>query len=396
MHIAIYLPSLRGGGAERAMATLANGFADRGLKVDLVLAQAEGPYLSEVSPGVRVVNLQSGRVLPSLPGLVRYLRRERPQAVLSALNHANVIAVVARMLAGVPVRLVVSERNNVSLSGSSSKNLRSRVVPHMMRWAYRKADGVTAVSGGVADDLANAINLPRDRISVIFNPVVTPELIVSGGVADDLANAINLPRDRISVIFNPVVTPELIEKSRMPLEHPWLGEGKPPVILGVGRLTPQKDFSTLIHAFAQVRTVRDCRLVILGEGELRAELEQLVASLGVQDSVQLPGFADNPFAWMSRVRLFVLSSRWEGLPNVLIQAMACGAAVVSTNCPSGPDEILEGGKWGRLVPVGDVEALAEALSENLQVLDVVNSIERAMFFNVENAINAYLRLLMPR
>lgn len=363
MHIAIYLPSLRGGGAERAMATLANGFADRGLKVDLVLVRAEGPYLSEVSPGVRIVDLQSNRVLTSLPGLVRYLRRERPQAMLSALNHANVIAVVARMLAGVPVRLVVSERNNVSLSGSSSKNLRSRVVLHMMRWAYRKTDGVTAVSGGVADDLANAINLPRDRISVIFNPVVTPELI---------------------------------EKSRMPLKHPWLGEGKPPVILGVGRLTPQKDFVTLIRAFAQVRTVRNCRLVILGEGELRAELEQLVASLGVQDNVQLPGFADNPFAWMSRVRLFVLSSRWEGLPNVLIQAMACGTAVVSTDCPSGPDEILEGGKWGKLVPVGDVEALAEALSENLQVLDVVNSIERAMFFNVENAINAYLRLLMPR
>lgn len=362
MHIAIYLPSLRGGGAERAMATLANGFADRGLKVDLVLAQAEGPYLSEVSPGVRVVNLQSGRVLPSLPGLVRYLRRERPQAVLSALNHANVIAVVARMLAGVPVRLVVSERNNVSLSGSSSKNLRSRVVPHMMRWAYRKADGVTAVSGGVADDLANAINLPRDRISVIFNPVVTPELI---------------------------------EKSRMPLEHPWLGEGKPPVILGVGRLTPQKDFSTLIHAFAQVRTVRDCRLVILGEGELRAELEQLVASLGVQDSVQLPGFADNPFAWMSRVRLFVLSSRWEGLPNVLIQAMACGTAVVSTDCPSGPDEILEGGKWGRLVPVGDEEALAEAMVTLLgmpenQLSDVR---QRAGGFRPELAVDAYLKIL---
>ena len=359
MHIAIYLPSLRGGGAERAMVTLANGFADRGLKIDLVLAQAEGPYLSEVSPGVRVVNLQSGRVLPSLPGLVRYLRRERPQAVLSALNHANVIAVVARMLAGVPVRLVVSERNNVSLSGSSSKNLRSRVVPHMMRWAYRKADGVTAVSGGVADDLANAINLPRDSISVIFNPVVTPELI---------------------------------EKSRVPLEHPWLGEGKPPVILGVGRLTPQKDFSTLIRAFARVRTVRDCRLVILGEGELRAELEQLVTSLGLADSVKLPGFAENPFAWMSRVRLFVLSSRWEGLPNVLIQAMACGAAVVSTDCPSGPDEILEGGKWGKLVPVGDVEALAEAISENLQISDTTNSIGRAMFFNVENAVNEYLKL----
>ncbi|HNS59257.1 MAG TPA: glycosyltransferase [Nitrosomonas europaea] len=362
MHIAIYLPSLRGGGAERAMATLANGFADRGLKVDLVLVRAEGPYLSEVSPGVRIVDLQSNRVLTSLPGLVRYLRRERPQAMLSALNHANVIAVVARMLAGVPARLVVSERNNVSLSGSSSKNLRSRVVLHMMRWAYRKTDGVTAVSGGVADDLANAINLPRDRISVIFNPVVTPELI---------------------------------EKSRMPLKHPWLGEGKPPVILGVGRLTPQKDFVTLIRAFAQVRTVRNCRLVILGEGELRAELEQLVASLGVQDNVQLPGFADNPFAWMSRVRLFVLSSRWEGLPNVLIQAMACGAAVVSTDCPSGPDEILEGGKWGRLVPVGDEEALAEAMVTLLEMPEnqLSDVRQRAGGFRPELAVDAYLKIL---
>ena len=362
MHIAIYLPSLRGGGAERAMVTLANGFSDKGLQVDLVLACAEGPYLAEVSPGVRVVDLQSNRVLTSLPALVRYLRRERPQAMLSALNHANVIAVVARMLAGIPVRLVVSERNNVSLSGSSLKNLRSRVVFHMMRWAYRRADGVTAVSGGVADDLAKAINLPRDRISVVFNPVVTPELI---------------------------------KKSRMPLDHPWLGEGKPPVILGVGRLTPQKDFATLIRAFAQVRAVHDCRLVILGEGELRVELEMLATSLGIRDSIQFPGFAENPFAWMSRVRLFVLSSRWEGLPNVLIQAMACGAAVVSTDCPSGPDEILEGGKWGKLVPVGDVNALAKAISENLQTPDMVNSAERAMFFNVGNAVNAYLRLLMP-
>lgn len=360
MHIAIYLPSLRGGGAERVMVTLANGFADLGLKVDLVLARAEGPYLSEVSPAVRVVDLQASRVLISLPGLVRYLRRERPQTMLSALNHANVIAVVARMLAGVPVCLVVSERNNVSLSGSSSKNLRSRVVLYMMRWAYRKVDGVTAVSRGVADDLANTINLPRDRISVIFNPVVTPELI---------------------------------EKSRMPLEHPWLGEGKPPVILGVGRLTPQKDFSILIRAFARVRAEYDCRLVILGEGELRGELEQLVASLGIADSVQLPGFAENPFVWMSRVRLFVLSSRWEGLPNVLIQAMACGAAVVSTDCPSGPDEILEGGRWGKLVPVGDVEALAKAIAASLKNTDTTASVKRAMSFNVENAVNAYLKIL---
>ena len=362
MHIAIYLPSLRGGGAERAMVTLANGFADRGLKVDLVLVRAAGPYLSEVSPGVRIVDLQSNRVLTSLPSLVRYLRRERPLAMLSALSHANIIAIVARMLAGVHVRLVVSERSNLSMSSSRPQNLRGRAVLPLVRWIYRKADGVVAVSRGVADDLARTIDLPRGLISVVYNPVVTSELI---------------------------------EKSKMPLEHPWLGEGKSPVILGVGRLTQQKDFATLIRAFAQVRTIRECRLVILGEGELRTELEQLVASLGVQDSVQLPGFADNPFAWMSRVRLFVLSSRWEGLPNVLIQAMACGTAVVSTDCPSGPDEILEGGKWGRLVPVGDVEALAEAMTALLEApRDQLPDVhQRAGDFAQGLAVDGYLQVL---
>lgn len=361
MHIAIYLPSLRGGGAERAMVTLANGFADRGLKIDLVLAKAEGPYLSEVSPNVRVVDLQSSRVLASLPGLVHYLRRERPQAMLSALSHANIIAVTARMLAGVSVRLVVSERSNLSMSSRKPQNLRGRAVLPLMRWVYRKADGVVAVSRGVADDLSRTIGLPRDRVSVVYNPVVTSELIY---------------------------------KSRASLEHPWLGEGKPPVILGAGRLTHSKDFATLIRAFAQVRTVHDCRLVILGEGELRVELEQLIMSLGIADSVQLPGFTENPFAWMSRVRLFVLSSRWEGLPNVLIQAMACGAAVVSTDCPSGPDEILEGGKWGKLAPVGDVKELASAMIASLDTLceQSPDVRRRARDFRQELAVDGYLKV----
>lgn len=362
MHIAIYLPSLRGGGAERAMVTLANGFAGRGLKVDLVLARAEGPYLSEVSSGVRVVDLQSRRVLSSLPALVRYLREERPLAMLSALSHANVIAIMACLLSRVTVRLVVSERSNLSMSSSKPQNWRARIVLPLVRMGYRKAGGVVAVSRGVADDLAKTIDLPRDRISVVYNPVVTPELI---------------------------------RKSEMPLSHPWLGEGRPPVILGVGRLTRAKDFATLIRAFARVHAQRECRLVILGEGELRGELEQLVTSLGIQDSVQLPGFSENPFAWMSRVRLFVLSSQWEGLPNVLIQAMACGAAVVSTDCPSGPDEILEGDKWGRLVPVGDVEALAVAIAVTLDTPQerLPDVRQRAGDFAQELAVDGYLKVL---
>lgn len=360
--VALFVPSLRGGGAERAMVTLANGFADRGLGVDLVLARAEGVYLSEVSPGVNVVDLQSHRVLASLPALVRYLRQRRPQAMLSALSHANVIAIMACMLSRIAVRLVVSERSNLSMSSSKPQNWRARIMLPLMRMGYPKTDGVVAVSGGVADDLARTIDLSRDRISVIYNPVVTPELL---------------------------------EKSREPLLHPWLGEGKPPVILGVGRLTQAKDFATLIRAFARVHAKRDCRLVILGEGELRGELERLVASLGIVDSVQLPGFSGNPFAWMSRVRLVVLSSRWEGLPNVLIQAMACGTAVVSTDCRSGPDEILEEGKWGALVPVGDVEALAGAIATTLdtpreQLPDVRR---RAGDFAQGLAVDGYLQVL---
>lgn len=360
--ISIYLPSLRGGGAERAMVTLANGFADRGFKVDMVLACAEGPYLSEVSSAVRVVDLKSRRVLASLPALVSYLCRERPRAMLSALSHANVIAIIACMLSRVAVRLVVSERSNLSMSINKPQNWRARIVLPLMRIGYRKVGCVVAVSKGVADDLAETLDLPRDRISVVYNPVVTPELI---------------------------------GKSEMPLSHPWLGEGKLPVILGVGRLTRAKDFATLIRAFAQIHAQRECRLVILGEGELRTELEQLVTSLGIQDSIQLPGFVENPFAWMSRVRLVVLSSGWEGLPNVLIQAMACGAAVVSTDCRSGPDEILEGGKWGALVPVGDVEALAGAMAATLdtpheQLPDVRR---RAGDFAQELAVDGYLKVL---
>lgn len=360
--VALFVPSLRGGGAERAMVTLANGFADRGLRVDLVLTRAEGSYLSEVSSAVRVVDLESSRVLASLPALVRYLRREHPGAMLSALSHANVIAIMACMLSRVAVRLIVSEHTNLSISRSKSQGLRDLAVLLLMRWAYRKADEVVAVSGGVADDLAKTIGLSRNRISVVYNPVVTPDLI---------------------------------ERSRMPLEHPWLREGKPPVILGVGRLTRAKDFATLIRAFARVHAERDCRLVILGEGELRTELEQLVTSLGIRDSVQLPGFVDNPFAWMSHVQLFVLSSQWEGLPTVLIEAMACGTAVVSTDCRSGPDEILEEGRWGALVPVGDLEALATVIARVMdtpceQLPDVP---VRAQNFKQKRAVNAYLQLL---
>jgi len=330
--LALFVPSMAGGGAERITLTLARGLAERGYAVDLVLAQAEGPYLTEVPGSVRVVDLGASRVLLSLPALVAYLRRERPQAMLSALRHANIIALWARRLAGVPTRVVVSERDTLSLSVQHVRSRRGRLMPQLIRRFYPWADGVVAISKGVADDLARMTGIPRQRIQVIYNPVVTPELQA---------------------------------KAQAPLEHPWFKPGEPPVLLGTGRLTAQKDFPTLIQAFARVWQARPVRLLILGEGEERPALEALVRKLGLEPDVSLRGFVKNPYPYMAQASLFVLSSRWEGLGNVLIEALYCGAPLISTDCPSGPREILRDGQYGQLVPVGDVTALTQAMKAGI-------------------------------
>jgi glycosyltransferase involved in cell wall biosynthesis len=278
--------------------------------------------------------------------------------MLSALNHANVIAIIARSLARVQFRLVVSERS--TLSESKTLLFLGRLMPWFVRWFYPKADKVLCVSQGVADDLTEKIGISRETVSVIYNPVVSDELI---------------------------------EKSYATIDHEWFGVGEPPVILGVGRLTEQKDFTSLLQAFAKVRSMRPVRLVIIGEGELRTPLERLAQDLGIAADVLMPGFIANPFPWMRSAALFVLSSRWEGLPNALIEAMACGTSVVSTDCPSGPMEILENGRWGRLVPIAAPNALAHAIQATLDDSDKPKVTVRANDFNVKFAADAYLSLL---
>lgn len=322
---AIFTADMGGGGAERAMMKLASGMADRGFGVDLVLRRAEGHYLDEVSDRVRVVDLDAGRVLTSLPALVRYLRRERPAAMLTSLNHVNIVALWARRIARVDTRLVVNEQNTVSLETANSPRRRHRLVPKLARRFYPWADDVIAVSEGAADDLIRAIGLGDDRVKVVPNPIVTAEL-----------------RSMASE----------------PAADPWFEDGGDPVALAVGRFTVQKDFPTLIRAIAIARRRRPVRLLILGDGPERPALEALIAELGLDDAVRLPGWVINPYPSMARADVFVLSSRWEGLPSVLIEALFCGAPIVSTDCPSGPMEILEGGKHGLLVPVGDAERLA--------------------------------------
>lgn len=191
-------------------------------------------------------------------------------------------------------------------------------------------------------------------------------LAVSEGVADDLAQVSGLSRDAIQVVFNPVITSEILSKAKEPIDHPWFEPGNLPVVLGAGRLVEQKDFKTLIRAFEQVSRQHPARLVILGEGEERSRLMEIVRERGLEEVVDLPGFVDNPYAYMARSSVFVLSSAWEGLPNTLIQALAVGTPVVSTDCESGPREILQGGRFGSLVPVGDEKALASAVLDTLQ------------------------------
>jgi len=203
-----------------------------------------------------------------------------------------------------------------------------------------------------------------------------------------------LPRERIQVIYNPVLTPQIPSMAAMPLDHPWFAPGEPPVILGAGRLRREKDFASLIRAFARLRTQRPVRLVILGEGEERAALEALVQVLGIESVVSLPGFVENPFTYMSKATVFVISSVWEGFGNVLVEAMACGMPVVSTDCPSGPSEILEYGRYGPLVPVGDIEALAEAIGLTLEnPIDAETLQRRAGNFSIDNIPDQYLDIL---
>lgn len=349
------------------MVTLANAIAARGFKVDLVLVAAQGPYLKDVSESVRVVDLQAGRVIKALLPLARYLRRERPAAMLSAMGHANVVALMARKLARVPVRVVVSERGLISGEHAIAQGAAAHLNYQLIRMLYPGADGICTVSQAASQDLAAFARLPLHRVQTIYNPF-------------DL--------------------PSIAQHAARPMEHPWLQPGQPPVVLAIGRLNEAKDFSVLISAFARLIQQRPARLVILGEGELRPALEAQLVQLGLDsDAAQLPGFVSNPYAWLARSALFVLSSRREGLPGALIEAMACGKPVISTNCLSGPDEILEGGRWGCLVPVGDANALAQAMAEVLdtpkeQLPDVRL---RAADFEQERAVDAYLKILgLPR
>ena len=357
--IAFFLPNLAGGGAERVALNLLAGMLERDeLLLDLVVAATDGPYIDQVPERVRLVNLGTGRVTKAIPALARYLTEYQPLALVSHMNHANIAAILAKELARSKTKLVVVEHD--TLSASKSRLRRSKFLPLLMKWLYPRADAIVGVSQGVAEDLDTQLSFPPGTVKTVYNPVV----------------------DR-----------ELIAKAQAPVAHPWFAPGSPPVFLAVGRLSPQKDFANLLAAFALVHQRQPARLLILGEGEERSALEAQIAALGIGADVSVPGFVQNPYAYMSQATTFVLSSRWEGLPTVLIEAMACGCAVVATDCPSGPQEILAGGKYGLLVPIADASALADAMLQTLEApMSKSASIERGRYFSAERAVDEYLAL----
>ncbi|MEM8947866.1 MAG: glycosyltransferase [Pseudomonadota bacterium] len=362
--IAFLIQDLRNGGAERVTIWLANGMAERGLDVDLVLINRRGEdaYFASLDPRVRLWPLRQGRTLTSLFGFRDYFDQAKPDVVISALTHVNVAATLGRKLARHKPRLILVEHNQMSKNikrKSGFVRLAYAVAPKV----YRLADRVGAVSEGVKADFVAVTGFPSDGVDVFYNPVVTA----------------SLHKQRLE-------TPD----------HPWFEDGQPPVILGVGRLTEQKNFPLLIRAFAELRRTRTARLMILGEGKLRDELRRLADDTGHGDNIALPGFVDNPFAYMSQAAVFALSSDWEGLPTVLIEAMACGASVVSTDCPSGPDEILEGGSLAPLTPPGDVSAFAQALATALDRQRPIQPlIARAEAFSTDAALDHYLEAAFP-
>ena len=398
-HVALLLSDLNPGGVQHTFLRVAEGLLARGVRVSLLACLAGGKLENAVPAGADLVNLGRrgtvGRLrallaapefaaalasplllargrsesTPAFPALVDWLKLNRPDTLMSATPFLNVEAWLARRAAGVPLRLVLSNNTHFS-GGKPRKQWKVRRLKSLMHRAYAEADGLVANSNGTADDVALSIGLDRGRFTVVHNPTYTPDLHA---------------------------------RAAEPCDHPWFQDDGPPVLLGVGRPTRQKDFPTLMRAFARVRAVRPVRLVLIGEvgkpgkrGARQATLADLAAELGVASDVDLLGYRANPLPYMARASVFGLSSTFEGFGNVLIEALACGTPIVSTDCPSGPAEILDHGRFGRMVPVGDDAAFAGAVIATLDDPPDPEALKRrARRFDFAASIAAYARILLP-
>ncbi len=370
--ISIFCPSLAGGGAEKVAINLARGLARLGPQIYLVVAQAQGAYLQqaseEIEEAVELINLKAKYplLLGKTLALMRHLQEQRPDYLISILDIVG-SSLIARQLVNVPTKVVMTVHTHLSQQFKD----RHGIFATKFRWLcinkfYAQADAIATVSKGVAADLSINSNIPLNEIKVLYNPILNHDFY---------------------------------ETLKEPIWHPWFVPGEPPVILGVGRLVKQKDFATLVQAFAKVRQHQPARLVILGdvdnrEPQIEPQLQAVISQLGLADDVELLGFVNNPYPYMAKASVFVLSSIYEGFGNVIVEALAAGTPVVSTDCESGPAEILAGGQYGTLVPIRDPHKLAEGIRATLAAQrDPERLQKRAAMFSADKVAIEYSNFL---
>ncbi len=357
MRIAFFFWSLELGGVEHMMVNLSRELALRGHDVTIVLARDPQPNEYTPDPRVKLVRLGIPNTVKLIWALSGHLRHARYDVLYTAMPTTNIATIIALKLSGAKTRLVISERSNPALEAAHSKTWRYRMSFRLQPFLYPLADRIVAVCQDLAGELATFARLRRETITVIYNPAF-----------DEQAFAAPLPAKT----------------------HRWLDDKSHPVIITAGRLAVQKDYPTLIRAFAELRTSRDVRLLILGEGPQRAELEALIAELGLQGDVAMPGFRPDIANYLRKADIFALTSIWEGFGNVLVQALAARCSIVSTDCRNGPREILDDGVYGTLTPVGDVSAFARALAQTLDNrFDPEKQFERAATFSISRSSDAY-------
>jgi len=363
--VAFFLPSLEPGGTERNVVNLVNNIDREKYAVSLVLGIAEGDFIKDINSNISIISLHTRRSIATFFKLITYFKKNQPDIFISAFPRVNVICIVAKIFSKSKTKIIITEHSVFSLLPIIAKTFwRGMFARFFMSsicsYLYQKAEAVICVSKGIADDILKTVNRSL----------------------------------KIEVIYNPVITSNIYQLAQAPINHPWFSDSKIPVIIAVGRLVKCKDYPTLFLAFSSVIQKQPVRLVILGRGPEEYKLKQLINKLGLSQNVAFLGFQENPYKYMKKASVFVLSSLQEGFGNVIIEAMACGVPVVSTNCPTGPGEIIENMKNGILVPVGDQESMAEAILKILQnpVLAQEFSVagkERAKFFSVEKSVSAY-------
>lgn len=363
MKISFFLPTLKFGGIEANTIRLATSFIDSGYEIDLVVGNADGEYLKRLDKRINLINIKETKLIGMLIPLIKYLKKNQPDIIYTGGEGANIVVSIANLFAP-KTKTIISIRTQLSIEYKEMSNKAKKIIFLVLsKVLYKKMDGIVAVSQGVAEDASKMLNLPLESIEVIYNPILENRMI------------------------------ELMNEE---FDHPWIRQEDTDVILSVGRLVKQKDLLTLITAFKQVsRELPNAKLLLIGEGPMREEIIHKVNEFELQNKVELLGFIQNPYKYMKNADLFVLSSQWEGFGNVIVEALATGTPIVSTACPSGPTEILDDGRFGRLTEVGNGQSLADAIVKELQqnTSSSTKRVKRANEFTVEIAKDKYLYLM---